>query len=120
MFSYLPRRDDVASFAPPRVDDEIKNAAGLSERLNPLLAVVLATVDRFDDLWIIENADCLRKIDLAGLPVFSALLLIPAKHHDTIRCLFCVHNLLTKIQRLAPLERAPLCGRKGDGQVCPL
>jgi hypothetical protein len=39
MFSYLPRRDDVAGLAAPCVGDEIKNAAGLSQRLNAFLAV---------------------------------------------------------------------------------
>ena len=71
MFPYLPRRDDVAGLVSPGVDDEIKNAAGFSQRLNALLAVVLATVDQFDDLRIIEDADCLREIDLAGLPFSS-------------------------------------------------
>ena len=71
MFSYLPRRDDVAGLAAPCVGDEVKNAAGLAKRLNAFLAVVLATVDRFDDFRIVENADCLRKIDLAGFQFSS-------------------------------------------------
>ena len=66
----LPRRDDVASLASPRVDDEIKNAAGLSKP-ESVLAVVLATVDRFDDLWIIENAVASAKSTLRDFQ-FSA------------------------------------------------
>jgi hypothetical protein len=92
MFPYLPRRDDVAGLSAPCVDDEIKNAAGLSQRLNTFLAVGRAVVDRFDDFRIIENADRLREIDLAELPVFLALFFIPTERHDTIRYLFCVHN----------------------------
>ena len=91
MFSCLPRGDDVAGLVAPGVDHEIKNAAGLPERLYPFLTVVLTVVDRFNDLWIIKNADRLGKIDLAGLLVFLALLFIPTERHHTIRYLFCVH-----------------------------
>lgn len=92
MFRYLPRRDDVAGLSAPCVNDEVKNAAGLSQRLNTFLAVGCAVVDQFNDFRIIENADRLREIDLAEVPVFLALHCIPAERRDTIRYLFCVHN----------------------------
>jgi hypothetical protein len=79
MFSYLPRGDDVAGLGAPCVRDEIIDAASLPERLNSFLAVVLAPIDRFDDFRIIEDSDRLGEIDLAGSPVFLALVFIPAK-----------------------------------------
>jgi hypothetical protein len=43
----------MAGRASPRVNDEVKNTAGFSQRLNALLAVVLAAVDRFNDRCVI-------------------------------------------------------------------
>jgi hypothetical protein len=92
MSSYLPRGDDVAGLGAPCIGDEIMNAAGLPERLNSFLAVVLAPIDGFDDFRIIEDLDRLGEIDLAGSPIFLTLVFIPAEIHGIIIYLVCVHN----------------------------
>ena len=66
----------MAGFAAPCVGDKVKNASGLAKRLNAFLAVILALVGRFKDFRIVENAECLREIDLAEIPVFRALFFI--------------------------------------------
>jgi len=70
MFSYFPRRDDVASFRAPRVGDQIKDLAGLAERLYPLLAVGHAVIDGLYDLRIVENADRPPQNRLCGIASF--------------------------------------------------
>jgi hypothetical protein len=77
MLSYLPGGDEMPDLAPPCVHDEIVDSVHLTERLNPLLAIIVSGIDRFDDLWVLEDQGGFKKIDLPPLPFVSTLLLIP-------------------------------------------
>jgi hypothetical protein len=77
MLAHLPRGDQVADAVSPDVGDETEGAANLAECPNTLLAIVVAVVDRFDDLWVLEDQGSLEKIDFPALPVLPTLPLIP-------------------------------------------
>jgi hypothetical protein len=77
MLSHFPRGDQVPDVTSPCVGDEIEGATNPAECPNTLLAIVVAVIDRFDDLRVLEDQGGLEKIDLPPLPVLPALPLIP-------------------------------------------
>ena len=67
----------MSGVAAPCVGNKVIGSIDLTERLNTLFTVLIAGIDRFNDLGIIENQRGFQKIDFSPLPVFPPLGLIP-------------------------------------------
>jgi hypothetical protein len=79
MLSYLPGGDQVPGVAAPSVGDQIVSSVHLPKRLNAPFAVIVAGINRLDDLRIIEDQGSFQKIDFPLLPVFPPLAVVPRK-----------------------------------------
>jgi hypothetical protein len=50
----------VPGLSAPSVDDQIEGSFHLTERLNALFPIIIAGIDRLDDLRVLENQSGLQ------------------------------------------------------------